>query len=174
MQKDRLMIFITNQEYNGLVANICRDIAIDGWKPDYIVGVGRGGSVAGILISHYFNINHFTLNISLSQTPPLFDSNCWMADDAFGINGTQKKILLVDDINDKGSTLSWIVNDWKASCMPDDKKWENVWGESVRFATVIDNLSSKFQYKINYTGKSINKEENNEWIVFPYENWWNN
>jgi hypoxanthine phosphoribosyltransferase len=163
---------ISYEEYQGLIAKICRDITLDDWKPDYIVGITRGGMPAAVMISHYFNIKCYALNLSLSQDPPFTESNCWMADDAFGIEGSPQKILVVDDINDQGTTLNWIVEDWQSSCRPDSKQWDNIWGNTVRFAAVIDNLSSKFTHQISYSGMSINKAEKDEWIVFPYEEWW--
>jgi hypoxanthine phosphoribosyltransferase len=30
-------------EYRNLISKICRDITIDQWQPDYIVGITRGG-----------------------------------------------------------------------------------------------------------------------------------
>lgn len=165
--------YINDQEYRGLVSKICRDMVLDNWMPDYVVSVGRGGALASLMISHYFNLRYFSIDISLSHDPPITHSCWWMAEDAFGMtNGTPAKILIVDDINDKGATLQWIVNDWSKSCHPTSPKWNDIWGKSVRFATVIDNLSSNFPYKINYIGKTINKAEEDVWIVFPYENWW--
>jgi hypoxanthine phosphoribosyltransferase len=93
------------------------------------------------------------------------ESNCWMSEDAF--NG--KKILIVDDINDTGATLDWIINDWQSTCLPNDPKWSDVWGNNVRFAVLIDNLSSKFSRKVDYTAKEINKAEEDVWIVYPWE-----
>lgn len=163
---------ISYERYQELIAKICRDIALDNWKPDYIVGICRGGMPAAVMISHYFNIKCYSLTLSLSQNPAITESNFWMAEDAFGLNGNSQKILIVDDINDRGSTLNWIVEDWASSCMPDDKKWNEIWGQSVRFATVVDNLSSEFEHQISYSGMTINKADKDEWIVFPYEEWW--
>ena len=49
--------------------------------------------------------------------------------------------------------------------MPNDSTKSN-----VKFAALIDNLPSDFV--VEYNGVEINKEENPEWIVFPYEEWW--
>jgi len=37
---------------------------------------------------------------------------------------------------------------------------------------LVDNLASKASQPPNYFGEEINKVEKDEWIVFPYENWW--
>jgi hypoxanthine phosphoribosyltransferase len=84
-----------------------------------------------------------------------------------------KNILIVDDINDTGATLNWIMQDWAASCFPDDPVWEtDVWNENVKFAVIFDNLSSRFKARIDFSGEEINKAENDVWIDFPYEDWW--
>jgi xanthine phosphoribosyltransferase len=169
-------------EFQGLVAKICREIANSNWRPDYVVGITRGGLLPAVMISQYFNIPCETLKVSLrdhgGENPT--ESNLWMAEDAFGYadydpmasgNG-RKKILIVDDINDTGATVNWILEDWPSGCLPDHENWENVFGNNVRFATVFDNLASKANVKMTYVGEEINKAERDIWIDFPFENWW--
>ena len=78
-----------------------------------------------------------------------------------------KKALILDDINDTGETFAWIKDDFETSAPAD---WLDIWGNTVRWATIIDNVPSKFE--IDYTSIEINKAENPEWIVFPFEEWW--
>lgn len=157
--------------FKGLVSNICRDITNDEWRPDYIVGITRGGLVAATMISHYFDVRMEALKVSLRDDTDMGpESNLWMAEDAFGTTEPPKKILIVDDINDSGATLNWITDDWKSGCYPNGA-WNDVWGHNVRFAVVVDNTASKFPY-CTYSGMEINKAENNVWVEFPYENWW--
>jgi len=160
-------LVLGNRTYHGLVSKICRDIAIDSWRPDYIVGITRGGSLPAMLISQWFNIKMNSLDISLRDGGDCV-SNLGMAEDAY----KGKNILIVDDINDTGATLNWIMEDWPDGCFPGDSIWDEVWGRNVRFAVVVDNLSSKCDVKIDYVGMEVNKAENNVWIEFPYEEWW--
>jgi hypoxanthine phosphoribosyltransferase len=162
---------ITFSTFKTLIAKICRDITISGWKPDYVVGITRGGLLPAVMISHYLKVPCNTLNVSLRDGVET-ESNLWMAEDAFGYTDTPKNILIVDDINDTGATINWIVNDWPSGCLPNDERWKTVWNNNVRFATVVENLSSKSIVKIDYTAHEINKAENDIWIEFPYEEWW--
>ena len=81
----------------------------------------------------------------------------------------RKKILIVDDINDTGATFNWIKEDWPSGCLPDDKSWETVWDQNVRFATLTENLASDFS-QVRYTCHEINKAEEDVWLVYPWEN----
>ena len=166
-------LVINYQKYKTLVQTICRDISIDAWRPDYVVGITRGGLLPAVMISHYFKIPCHTLHVSLRDGDGTNESNLWMAEDAFGYDKNYKtNILLIDDINDTGSTFNWIINDWHSSCSPGDPRWESIWNNNVRFGVVVDNLSSKCNYKMDYAGMEINKEENDVWVDFPYEDWW--
>jgi hypoxanthine phosphoribosyltransferase len=170
-------LIINDAEFKGLVAKICREITLTDWRPDYVVGITRGGLLPAVMISQYFNIPCETLKISLRDGSDQ-ESNLWMAEDAFGYNAAEiedplcKNILVVDDINDQGSTLNWLMEDWPKGCLPNDARWEHVWNQNVKFAVVVDNLSSKCNAKMDFVGMEVNKAENDVWIEFPYEEWW--
>lgn len=159
---------IDYNQFKGLVSSICRDIMLSGWKPDYIVGITRGGLLPAVMISHYLNVPCESLKVSLRDDSNSTETNCWMSEDAF--NG--KNILIVDDINDTGATFNWIMEDWEASCHPLSDTWADIWNGNVKFAVIVDNLSSKCEVKMNFAALEINKAEEDCWIEFPYERWW--
>ena len=160
-------LIINHRKFKGLVASMCKQLAIDNWRPDYIVGLTRGGLLPAVMISHYLDVPMQSLDVSLRDGGEC-TSNLGMAEDAFA----GKNILIVDDINDQGSTLNWIMKDWPSGCFPYDERWEHIWGNNVRFAVVVDNLSSRCAIGMNYWGMEVNKAENDVWIEFPYEEWW--
>jgi hypoxanthine phosphoribosyltransferase len=172
-------------------------MAQDNWRPDYIAGIARGGLIPATMLSHYLDVPLHTLNISFRDGEGGPESNLWMAEDAYGyipkeertdaefeVSGLpvkgdtsdpkkRKKILVVDDINDSGRTLEWIREDWPSGCLPHDAAWDSIWGDTVRFAVLVNNDASKFK-GVDYAGTHINKLETPCWVVFPWENWWEN
>jgi hypoxanthine phosphoribosyltransferase len=164
---------VTWTDVEHQVQEILRQMQRDEWMPDYVVGLTRGGLVPANMISQYLDISMHTLKVKLRDHADT-ESNLWMAEDAFGSNETSgMNILIVDDINDTGATLNWIKQDWQASCLPYDERWLNdIWNINVRIATLYDNESSKSELTVDYTAVTINKAEEDVWIDFPWESWW--
>jgi hypoxanthine phosphoribosyltransferase len=158
-------IYYSQAQIEGACLSVVKKMQADNWKPDYIVGITRGGLVPANLISQFLDVRLETLKVSLRDHTES-ETNCWMSEDAYA----GKKILIVDDINDTGATIAWIKKDWKSTCLPNDPVWNNIWGNNVRIATITDNLSSK--ETIDYAHWEINKAEDDVWIVFPWESWW--
>lgn len=165
-------IYHTWSDIEKQTQDILRQITLDGWRPDYIVGLTRGGLVPANLISQYLSCRMETLKVSLRDGEQQ-ETNCWMAEDAFGYESAERKnILIVDDINDTGATLNWIREDWMSSCFATSPVWDDIWGNNVRVAVLVDNESSRAEIPISYSAININKAEENCWIVFPWESWW--
>ena len=157
------------QDVEKMCVSIVNQMYKDNWRPDYIVGLTRGGNVPATIISNMTGIRCEALKVSLRDDDSEGESNCWMAEDAFGYEKEPMKILIVDDINDTGATFNWIKQDWPAGCLPNDPKWNTVWGNNVRFATLTENLASNFS-QVRYTCHEVNKAEEDVWLVYPWEN----
>jgi len=172
--------YYTWQDVEKMCISIVNQMYKDNWRPDYIVGLTRGGNVPATIISNMLNIRCEALKVSLRDDEQGPESNFWMAEDAFGyvekdedrITGgpLEKKILIVDDINDTGATFNWIAKDWQSSCLPNDPKWNRIWGNNVRIAVLTDNMASETVLLISYSCHEINKAEEDVWLVYPWEN----
>ena len=173
-------IYYTWQDVENQTQEILRQIQRDAWVPDYVVGLTRGGLAPANLISQYLEVPMETLKVSLRDDASQPESNLWMAEDAYGhtafdpmcSSDGRKNILIVDDINDSGATLNWIMKDWQSGCFPKNKRWKEIWGNTVRVAVLVDNESSKSKLNVSYSAIDLNKAEEDSWIVFPWEDWW--
>ena len=176
-------IYVSWHDVQRQCQELVRQMWLDRWVPDYIVGLTRGGLTPAVLLSQYLDRPMNTLRVNLRDHADT-ESNLWMAEDAFGYHpvdlpGTadsnpalRKNILIVDDINDEGSTLNWIKQDWQASCLPGHAAWADIWNQNVRIAVLYQNESSHAVLTPNYAAEVINKLETPQWIVFPWEEWW--
>lgn len=178
-------VHYTWKDIEHMIVTINNLMYADNWRPDYIVGLTRGGLVPAVIMSNMTGIPMHTLDVRFRDTGGNLqgpESNLWMAEEAFGVIpyedqdtyksrwdvSKRKNILIFDDINDSGKTMNWIKEDWKSSCFPAEQSWETVWGRNVRFATLLDNAGSTF-HDVDYTAMEIDKREQDSWIVFPWE-----
>jgi len=178
--------YYTYDDVHRAATNICLKMYNDNWRPDYVVGITRGGLPLALRISQLLDCRMETLKVKLRDAVDgeQCESNCWMAEDAFGYvsdldrdgifeelkshTDKKKNILVVDDINDTGATFAWIKQDWQSGCLPYNPNWETVWGQNVRFAVMTENLSSDFG-EVDYHWHEVNKAEDDVWLVYPWE-----
>ena len=149
-------IYLTNTDIQKYVSTIVSQLYKDNWRPDYIVGITRGGLTPSVMLSQFTGIKMHTLDVRLRDGDEK-ESNVSMADDA----QLGKNILVLDDINDTGATFNWIMDDWDVNN-----------ATNVRFAVLMDNIASDCKVNMSYVGTEINKAEDPSWIVFPWEEWW--
>jgi hypoxanthine phosphoribosyltransferase len=175
-------LYYTWSDIQSMCVGIGMQMYKDNWRPDYIVGITRGGAVPAVILSHLIEVPMRPLEVSLRDGGQCV-SDLGVAEEAFGYVSLEeqetlksrwdiskrKNILVVDDINDTGATFNWIKKDWQSGCLPnEDSAWNSVWSKNVRFAVLTNNLSSKFD-EVSYYSKEVNKAEEDVWLVYPWE-----
>lgn len=132
----------------------CKDLAHQINFCDVILAVGRGGFVPSVLLSHHLDctVVNFGLksykdkqagDIVVTQPPGLL----------FNSNYREKKVVVVDDLSDKGQTLQYIK--------------EYLDGHDFhlyRFATLYIKNSTKF-----VPTYFVKEFDENIWLDFPWE-----
>jgi hypoxanthine phosphoribosyltransferase len=133
---------ISNEDVRNFTLEIIRQMNVDVFVPEVVIGFARGGLIPANFISQWYGIPMYCLN----------------KDEEYNFEFLQhKKILVIDDINDTGNTLYNFNVNYKK-----DLKF--------KYAALIENSTSMFQ--TDYAGLFINKNEDPHWIVFPWEIWW--
>ena len=148
------LFYIAMDAFIGNVRTVADKVAKADWQPDFIIGIGRGGLVPAVYLSHRLDLP--MLSIDHSSKVPGF------ADELLGkvavksVDGT--RLLFIDDINDSGGTITYIrrllVENGCAS-------------DNLRFAVLIDNCRS--QARVDYSAQTIDRTDDKRWFVFPWE-----
>lgn len=134
--------YISDVDVKNCLLDIIRQMYLNGFKPDAVAGLVRGGAVPANFISQFFDIPCYMVN--KDEVPKL---------------PVVQNLLVIDDINDTGTSFTEFNNllfdlDFK----------------EVKFASLINNAASSFE--VDFSSIEINKLEDPCWIIFPWENWW--
>ena len=136
-------LFLSHEDIKSYVLNIIQQLNHDKWTPDIVLGFTRGGLVPANYISQWYDIPMIAINKNSEFNDRIDYDN----------------VLVIDDINDTGSTLESF------------NKLIRPRLRDVRYAVVVNNEASNFD-GVEYLGYSYNKLEEPNWIVFPWETWW--
>jgi xanthine phosphoribosyltransferase len=142
------------EEFLAKVRLLARKIRDGDWTPEFVIGVGRGGLVPAVYISHQLDLP--MLSIDHSSRVPGFADELLAKIAAMSADGS--RLLFVDDINDSGSTIGYIR---------DLLVGNGCAAENLRFAVLINNSGSRAQ--VDYWTDMIDREEDKRWFVFPWE-----
>ena len=153
------------QDSFQLAANIYED----GFEPDFLVGLWRGGSAVGIAVQEgldYFGVptDHIALRTSYSGAPRY--AQMVRKADSIRVHGmkylheklcAQHSLLIVDDVYSTGSSVKAVIDQLA-------KKTRRNLPQDIRIATVWYRPTEKtLQTPEYYVHKT------NDWLVLPYE-----
>ncbi|WP_232495320.1 phosphoribosyltransferase [Novosphingobium kaempferiae] len=142
------------EEFLAKVRVLSRNIREGEWQPEFIIGVGRGGLVPAVYISHQLELPMLSIDHS-AKVPGFADE---LLGKVAGMSAEGRRLLFVDDINDSGGTIEYIRK------LLGDNGCDN---ENLRFAVLINNTRSKAVAELWVD--AIDRDEDKRWFVFPWE-----
>ena len=129
-------------------------VEADAWRPDFLVGIGRGGLVPAAYLSHRTGIQMLSVDHSSGEIG--FGDE--LLDKLAAKIRAGSRILIVDDINDSGGTIRYLRTAIKAKSAD---------AAGLRVAVLVHNVRSKA--KAEYRGSEIDRDSDKRWYVFPWE-----
>lgn len=145
---------IEQAEFVAAIHTLAAALADDEWKPDFIIGIGRGGLAPAVFLSHATGLPMLSVDYS-SQVKDFADEPLVKLAKR---THTGERLLFLDDINDSGRTIGHLREKLADG--------DAVAG-SIRFATLIDNVSSA--QTVDYRARTIDRRETKDWFIFPWE-----
>ncbi|MGB0711338.1 MAG: phosphoribosyltransferase [Gammaproteobacteria bacterium] len=135
-----------------------------GFRPNYIVGVWRGGAPIGIAVQEFLEVlgvssDHIAIRTSHYSGIDKHNSNVKV----YGLNyvirqlESEDSLLIVDDVHDTGLSIQQIVNDLKAACK---KNTPDIKVATPYFKPTKNKTERKPDFYLH---------ETDEWLVFPHE-----
>ena len=135
-----------------------------GFRPNYIVGVWRGGAPIGIAVQEFLEVlgvssDHIAIRTSHYSGINQHNQNVQV----YGLNyvirqlESEDSLLIVDDVHDTGLSIQQIINDLKKACKKNTPE--------IKVATPY------FKPKKNKTDRQPDfyLHETEKWLVFPHE-----
>jgi hypoxanthine phosphoribosyltransferase len=137
------------EKYHSLVIELKRKIES---KPDIIVSIGKGGSMAGVILAEMYGVEN--LNFGIKSYHNFNQSKIIEYQPLPSYEALRcRQILLVDDLADTGETLSYAR----------DRFIQNE-VEQFKTATVFKKTGSKF-----IPDYFVEEVSSDAWIVQPWE-----
>ena len=137
------------------VNTLCREVSLDKFDPDVIVGLSRGGLTPGVMMSHWMNKPFKPIKTALRDFPEWED---------YLPRKTDERVLILDDVCDSGVTFTRIREHIQKNALEEINC-------DVRFAVLWWN--NEIDFEPDYYVNEIAKDSTNTWIHFPWESWWN-
>lgn len=145
---------IDHDRFLAAIAALAAQIGADGWAPSYLIGIGRGGLVPAVFLSHACGLP--MLSVDYSSRVEAFAGEALAKLAARTLAGD--RLLFVDDINDSGGTIAQL-----RATLADHGAVDG----AIRFATMIDN--SRSAQRVDYRAETIDRAVTKDWFVFPWE-----
>lgn len=157
--------FISAQELLEDSFRVAHQVFEDGFKPDYIVGIWRGGAPIGIAVQEYFDYKNVETDHIAVRTSSYYGINQQSKEiKVHGLHyiienaNADDALLIVDDVFDSGRSIDALIKQLKLQMrnnMPTDVRVACPW-----FKPENNKVGFEPDYFVH---------ESAEWLVFPHE-----
>ncbi|WP_394652093.1 phosphoribosyltransferase [uncultured Sphingomonas sp.] len=145
---------ITHDDFLASVAALADTLRTEAWQAQLLVGVGRGGLVPAVFLSHATGLPM----VSIDFSTPIPEFNAALIATLAKRTREGERLVFVEDINDSGRTIAAIRKQLAA---------EGADAQNARFAVMVDNVVS--DQRIDYAWRQIDRTVTKDWFVFPWE-----
>ena len=145
---------IAQEQFVADIRTLAEALGSDQWRPDFLIGIGRGGLVPAVFLSHATGLPMLSVDFS-SQVDDFSEAPLVRL---AARTRAGERLLFLDDINDTGRTIAQLRNTLAAA---------GAVAESVRFATLLVNIRSG--ERIEYRAREIDRAVTKDWFIFPWE-----
>jgi hypoxanthine phosphoribosyltransferase len=145
---------ISHEQFVADVRALAAQLAADEWTPDFLIGIGRGGLVPAVYLSHALGLP----TLSVDHSAQVHDFAGAALERLAARTREGERLLVVDDINDSGATIGKLRALLTAA---------GAAGQHIRFATLLDNIRSTS--RVDYRARTIDRAETKDWFVCPWE-----
>jgi hypoxanthine phosphoribosyltransferase len=162
-------IWYSWEEMRRDVSVLSRELVLDNFNPQVIVGISRGGLIPGVMLSHWFQKPFKPIKASMRDFAD--EDDAW---EDYYPRKSDERVLIVDDICDSGKTFTRISDkikqrkEYTRQHRHSKQKHEIL---DVRFASLWWN--SECNFEPHYYAQECAKDSEDIWIQFPHEHWWN-
>lgn len=144
----------TQTEFLQAIEGLSTRLREDSWGVQLLVGVGRGGLVPAVFLSHASGLPM----VSIDFSTPIPEFNDALVAALAARTRAGERLLFVEDINDSGRTIAALREQLAAA---------GAVAGAVRFAVLLDNTVSL--QTVDYAWRSIDRTTDKDWFVFPWE-----
>lgn len=157
-------VFISAQKLLEDSFELALKIYDSGFRPDYIVGVWRGGAPVGIAVQELLHVlgvesDHIAIRTSSYDAIGERNKNVKVHGLTYLIKRLESEdsLLIVDDVHDSGLSIQQTIVDIQKACKKNTPE--------IRIATPY------YKPKNNKSGRTPDfyVYETDEWLVFPHE-----
>ena len=157
-------LFIQSEELLKDSFNLAWQVYESGYRPNYIIGVWRGGAPIGIAVQEFLDVlgvpsDHIAIRTSHYKGIDERDSQVQV----YGLNYVIKQVesedslLIVDDVHDTGVSIQKIILDLQTACK---KNTPEIKVATPYFKPMKNKTDRKPDFYLHETEK---------WLVFPHE-----